>query len=185
MIRFFDLLISSIGLLVLLPIFAAVWLLGLIVDGSPLFTQTRLGLHAKPFKLYKFRTMRKDTPDVPSHKVSSGSITRWGHFLRRTKLDEIPQLINVVKGEMSLVGPRPCLPNQTELIALRQGAGIFDQPPGITGTAQILGLDMSNPGALVAEEARAKSALSLKVYFRTVFFTLFGAGMGDAAKRPK
>src|SRR5215469_1490888 len=107
--------------------------------GSPLFRQARVGRHQKPFVLVKFRTMKPGTASVASHLVDVTSITRWGRFLRQTKLDELPQLWNVLKGEMSLVGPRPCLFNQEELIRERAQRGVFEARPGITGLAQIRG----------------------------------------------
>ena len=112
MIRFLDIVFSLFGLVAGFPILVVLYLIGLFDTGSPLFRQERVGRYKKPFTLVKFRTMKVDTASVASHLVSSASITKFGGFLRRTKLDELPQLWNVLKGEMSLVGPRPGLFNQ-------------------------------------------------------------------------
>lgn len=114
MIRLFDFLAAFCGLLFLWPILLIVTIIGLFDTGSPIFIQERVGRNKKPFKLIKFRTMSVETKSVASHLASNASITKLGAFLRKTKIDELPQLINVVKGEMSLVGPRPNLFNQEE-----------------------------------------------------------------------
>ena len=123
MIRVFDILFSVLGLIVLSPMMLLVWLLGWFDTRAPLFRQRRVGRHQQPFMLVKFRTMRPDTASVASHLADASAITPLGRFLRRTKLDELPQLWNVLRGEMSLVGPRPCLFNQDELIAARAARG--------------------------------------------------------------
>src|SRR5690554_307755 len=128
-IRLFDILFSLLGLLVGLPVLLLLTLIGLLDTGSPLFLQQRVGRHQKPFTLVKFRTMKKDTAHVASHLASRDAITPFGRFLRRSKLDELPQLWNVLKGEMSLVGPRPCLFNQHELIAERAKRSVFNVRP--------------------------------------------------------
>ncbi len=114
MIRFLDFLFSVLGLVFGLPVLLILVLIGYFDTRSPLFCQQRVGRHRKPFTLVKFRTMRPDTASVASHLADASAITPFGHFLRRTKLDELPQLWNVLKGEMSLVGPRPCLFNQVD-----------------------------------------------------------------------
>jgi len=118
-IRFFDVFFALFGLIFGFLVFVVLTLIGLFDTGSPIFRQERIGQNKKPFTLVKFRTMSKDTASVASHLASSVSITPLGSFLRKTKLDEIPQLWNVLKGEMSLVGPRPNLFNQEELINAR------------------------------------------------------------------
>jgi O-antigen biosynthesis protein WbqP len=133
---------------------------------SPLFRQERVGRHQKPFTLVKFRTMEKDTASVASHLASASAITPFGRFLRRTKLDELPQLWNVLKGDMSLVGPRPCLFNQEELIAEREARGVYQARPGITGLAQVNGIDMSTPRLLAETDAKMLAELTLGSYFR-------------------
>ena len=132
LIRFCDLCFAFLGLVLGLPILMILWMVGFLDTGSPLFRQQRVGRNKQPFTLVKFRTMKKDTASVASHLASADSITPFGRFLRRTKLDELPQLWNVLKGEMSLVGPRPCLFSQDELIAERENRGVLAVRPGIT-----------------------------------------------------
>ncbi|HYD34251.1 MAG TPA: sugar transferase, partial [Methylophilaceae bacterium] len=112
MIRILDIILSLIGLVIGLPVVLILMLLGYLDTGSPFFRQTRVGRYQKPFTLIKFRTMKPDTPSVASHLADSSTITPLGHFMRKSKLDELPQLWNVLIGDMSLVGPRPCLFNQ-------------------------------------------------------------------------
>ncbi len=116
MLRFLDMVLAGLGLLAALPLMAVLFVIGLFDTGAPLFRQKRVGRHQKAFTLVKFRTMRPDTQSVATHLANPAAVTPLGAFLRRTKLDELPQLWNVLKGEMSLVGPRPCLFNQTEFI---------------------------------------------------------------------
>ena len=116
MIRILDFFFAAIGLLVLSPLFILVSILGWFDSRSPLFQQERVGKNQRSFTLLKFRTMPQDTASVASHLADASKITPFGRFLRRTKLDELPQLWNVLRGDMSLVGPRPCLFNQQDLI---------------------------------------------------------------------
>lgn len=150
--------------------------------GSPLFLQTRVGKNQRAFKLLKLRTMAKGTAQKGSHEVSAAQITRVGHFLRRTKIDELPQIWNVLIGDMSFVGPRPCLPNQTELVAERQKRGVFEVRPGITGPAQLAGIDMSTPETLAIADARYVTSHSLMGDLRMIWHTATGGGCGDAVK---
>ena len=182
MFRFLDILISVVGLLLSIPICLAICVVGLIDTGSPLFFQTRVGQNKRPFVLVKFRTMRVGQPSVASHLSDPTGITPIGKFLRRTKLDEIPQLWNVVKGEMSIVGPRPCLYNQTELIAARDASGVFAVRPGITGLAQVNGIDMSNPTLLAETDAKMVKAMAISSYFRLILLTILGKGSGDRVR---
>ncbi len=177
--RVLDVVIALPGLVILSPLMLALWLIGLFDTGSPLFFQERVGRDRRPFILVKFRTMRPGTPSVGTHLADPGAVTRWGAFLRRTKLDELPQLWNVLRGDMSLVGPRPCLANQTELITARARLGVFSARPGITGLAQIQGIDMSMPERLAATDAQMIASLDLAAYFRYLALTLFGRGAGD------
>jgi lipopolysaccharide/colanic/teichoic acid biosynthesis glycosyltransferase len=153
--------------------------IGLFDTGSPIFLQQRVGRNQKPFTLVKFRTMRKDTASVASHLASASAITSFGHFLRRTKLDELPQLWNVLKGEMSLVGPRPCLFNQEELIEERQSRGVLAARPGITGLAQVNDIDMSTPRLLAETDQKMLENLTIGAYFKYIFMTVAGKGAGD------
>lgn len=178
-VRLFDITFSLLGLMFGLPILLILFIIGLIDTGSPIFTQTRVGRHQKPFTLVKFRTMKKDTAHVASHLASRDAITPFGKFLRRTKLDELPQLWNVLKGEMSLVGPRPCLSNQQELIQEREKYGVFAVRPGITGLAQINHVDMSTPSILAELDAQMIQNWTLKNYFAYIWLTIRGAGQGD------
>ena len=161
------------------PILLLLILIGLLDTGSPIFRQQRLGRDQKPFTLIKFRTMRVDTASVATHLASASAITPFGHFLRRTKLDELPQLWNVLKGEMSLVGPRPGLPNQLELTAAREAHGVFTVRPGITGLSQVNEIDMSTPEKLAESDARMIANMSITNYFRYIIMTVLGKGSGD------
>ena len=147
-----------------------------------MFRQERIGRNEKPFTLVKFRTMRKDTASVASHLADASAITSFGQFLRKTKLDELPQLWNVLKGEMSLVGPRPGLFNQLKLKDARKRHNVFVARPGITGLAQINNIDMSTPELLAETDAKMIKDLSVFSYFKYIFMTVLGKGQGDAAK---
>lgn len=183
LIRFFDIFFAvSLGL-TLLPILFIVYVLGWLNNRSPIFRQQRVGFKLKAFVLYKFRTMPINTHSVATHLVNPSSINPFGRFLRRTKIDELPQLWNVVKGEMSLVGPRPCLLNQTELISERKTRGVFEVRPGITGLAQIKGIDMSTPKLLAETDAAMIKSMTLTTYFKYLFMTACGKGLGDTVKK--
>nr|WP_186351401.1 sugar transferase [Pseudomonas chengduensis] len=180
--RFFDFTFALLGLIFAFPVLLAIYVLGLFDTGSPLFRQERVGRHQKPFVLVKFRTMKIDTASVASHLASSASITRMGAFLRKTKLDELPQLWNVLKGEMSLVGPRPGLFNQQELTTERAQRGVFDVRPGITGLAQLSDIDMSTPKLLAETDQRMIRELTLADYFKYILMTVLGKGAGDRVR---
>jgi lipopolysaccharide/colanic/teichoic acid biosynthesis glycosyltransferase len=182
LIRFFDIVFALLGLALGLPLLALLWLIGLIVSGSPLFRQQRVGQHQKPFVVVKFRTMRPNTASVATHLANADAVTPYGGFLRRTKLDELPQLWNVLKGEMSLVGPRPCLFNQEELIAERATRKVFDARPGVTGLAQVRGVDMSTPSLLAETDAQMLKDLCISNYFKLILMTLLGNGTGDGIR---
>ena len=182
MLRFLDLSIAAIGLIFGLPVLLVLYVLGLFDTGSPLFFQIRVGQNQKPFKLVKFRTMKLGSASVATHLADPVTITKLGAILRRTKLDELPQLWNVLIGDMSLVGPRPCLFIQTELIAERALRGVFSSRPGITGLAQIQGIDMSTPELLSVTDARLIESLSVSTYFKYIFLTVTGSGSGDRIK---
>ena len=182
MIRILDFLAAFFGLLLLWPILLIVTVIGLFDTGSPIFIQTRVGKHKKAFKLIKFRTMSKETASVASHLVSSATITKFGVFLRKTKIDELPQLINVLKGEMSLVGPRPNLYNHDELIAERDALGVYNVLPGVTGLAQVQNIDMSTPKLLAETDKEMIDTLTFAHYFKYIVMTATGSGAGDAIK---
>ncbi|WP_236637356.1 sugar transferase [Photorhabdus australis] len=181
-IRIFDIIFSLIGLIITSPILFILTIIGLFDTGSPLFRQTRVGRFQKPFTLVKLRTMKIDTAPVASHLANSSSITKFGSFLRKSKLDELPQLWNVLKGEMSLVGPRPCLFNQEELIAERELRNVFNVKPGITGLAQVNTIDMSTPKLLAEMDANMINSLTLTDYFKYIIQTVTGKGSGDRVK---
>lgn len=183
MIRLFDFIFSFFGILFLLPIGIIIYLIGLFDTGSPMFKQQRVGKNQKPFTLLKYRTMGVNTKSVATHLANSNSVTKLGTFLRKSKLDELPQLINVLKGEMSLVGPRPNLFNQEKLIKERDERGVYNSLPGITGLAQINEIDMSTPKKLAEIDAEMLKNLTIKKYFQYIFATVGGKGSGDRIKK--
>jgi lipopolysaccharide/colanic/teichoic acid biosynthesis glycosyltransferase len=172
-------LFSILGLILGFPLLTIIYILGVIDTGAPIFRQERLGKNKRAFILIKFRTMPVNTESVASHLASSSSITRIGRFLRKTKLDELPQLWNVLKGEMSLVGPRPGLFNQSELTRVREENGVYLVRPGITGLAQVNNIDMSTPELLARTDAKMIGEMSLKAYSKYIFQTVLGSGAGD------
>jgi lipopolysaccharide/colanic/teichoic acid biosynthesis glycosyltransferase len=180
--RFFDVIFSVIGLFFGFPILIVLSVLGYLDTGSPIFRQKRVGRHRHSFILLKFRTMRPGTASVASHLADASAVTAFGRFLRRTKLDELPQLWNVLCGDMSMVGPRPCLFNQEELINERQARRVFEARPGITGLAQLRNIDMSTPRLLAETDARMLKELNLSSYFRYIMMTVAGKGAGDVVK---
>lgn len=139
--------------------------------GPAIFSQIRVGRGGALFACRKLRTMYRATPSLPTHEAPVGSVTAVGKVLRATKIDELPQLWNVIKGEMSLVGPRPCLPTQAELIERRRELGVLAALPGITGLAQIRGVDMSDPRLCAETDAAyikaASTGLDLKILLGT------------------
>ena len=183
LLRLLDILFSLAGLFLALPVILVVVILGLADSGSPFFFQSRVGRNRQPFTLIKFRTMARGTRSVGTHLVDSSSISRLGQFLRRTKLDELPQLVNVMLGQMSLVGPRPCLPNQTDLIQERHQRGVFAIRPGITGLAQVNEVDMSTPRKLAIYDRLLVQKLDLGLYLKLIIATGTGKGQGDRVRR--
>ncbi|WP_439544140.1 sugar transferase [Hyphomicrobium sp.] len=182
--RLFDvvlaLLITLPALLLCLGCAIAIRLEGF---GPAIFRQVRVGRHRQPFVLYKLRTMSVGTGDRASHEVSGAQITRVGQVLRRTKLDELPQLVNVLKGEMSFVGPRPCLASQTVLVEERGRRGVYVLRPGITGPAQLAGIDMSTPVELAEADAAYLERITLMGDLKSMVLTALGRGSGDAVIR--
>jgi lipopolysaccharide/colanic/teichoic acid biosynthesis glycosyltransferase len=179
MTRCFDLLFSFFGILLLSPVFVLLIFIGFIETGSPIFRQERVGKRKKPFNLVKFRSMHVNTPSLATHLASASSVTPFGRFLRKSKLDELPQLWNVFVGDMSLVGPRPNLFNQEELINERDSRGVYSVRPGITGLAQINKIDMSTPQLLAETDSKMLKDLNLLGYFKYILLTVFGKGFGD------
>ncbi len=149
--------------------------------GSPVFVQRRLGRHERPFYLMKLRTMHKLTPSAPTHEVGASSILKSAMLLRRLKIDELPQLVNVLIGTMSLVGPRPGLPEQHELTEARRIHGVYNLIPGITGIAQLRGIDMSTPELLASVDIDYMQPWSIRRDLIILLHTLTGVGNGDPA----
>lgn len=181
-IRVIDRLLAGVGLVVSAPVGGVICGLGLMDTGSPFFVQERVGRDERLFRLVKFRTMSRDTLDLPTHLAPHHSVTHLGRFLRSSKLDELPQLWNVLRGEMSFVGPRPCLPSQTELREARRALGVDRALPGITGLGQIEGVDMSEPQLLASLDAEMMANLSLTAYTKYLVLTALGRGRGDRVR---
>ena len=183
--RIIDLVISLIGLICLSPIFLmlCVWI-KIDSKGPILFKQKRIGIHKSYFYIYKFRTMYIDTPkDMPTHMLANPDqyITKAGKFLRKTSLDELPQILNIIKGEMAIIGPRPALWNQDDLIAERDKYGANDVRPGLTGWAQINGrdeLEIDVKAKLDGDYVKNMSfMLDVKCFFGTIFSVLKSDGV--------
>ena len=173
MIRIFDFFFSLIGLIFLLPLLVLIFFIGLFDSGSPLFIQSRVGYNLKSFSLIKFRTMPVGIRSAGTHLIKNIQLSPFGYFLRRTKIDELPQLLNVLIGDMSLVGPRPCLFNQKKLINERKKKRVFKVRPGITGLAQISGINMKTPTLLAKTDQKMIKGMSLYNYFYFIFKTIF------------
>jgi len=140
--RSIDIIASLFIILIFSPLYLIVGLVIYLQDfGHPIFKQKRVGVNEKPFTLMKFRSMPINTKDVPSSKTKELKVTPFGKFIRRSNLDELPQLINIFKGDMSLIGPRPSLPSQTELVSLRRARNVYTTKPGLTGLAQVNAYD--------------------------------------------
>ena len=173
MIRCFDFLFSLLGLIFLLPFLVFVFFICLFDNCSPLFIQKRVGYNLKSFSLIKFRTMPIGVRSAGTHLIKNIQLSSLGYFLRRTKIDEVPQLLNVLFGDISLVGPRPCLFNQKKLIGERKKRGVFKVKPGITGLAQISGINMKTPTLLAKTDQKMIKEMSLYSYFYYIFKTIF------------
>lgn len=169
--RFFDILFSLFGLIIFFPLFFLIFVIGLFDTGSPLFIQKRVGLNLKSFNLIKFRTMKMNTLSSGTHLVDPSNITHFGYFLRKYKLDELLQLWNVFIGNMSLVGPRPCLLNQKRLINERKKRGVFNVKPGITGLAQVSNITMKTPTLLSKTDLKMIKQMNLYYYFYYILKT--------------
>jgi len=181
--RLLDSGIAIILLITISPLALLISVCILCIMGRPvLFRQKRPGLNGQPFILYKFRTLKEMRDKQGNYLPDADRITSMGKLLRRMSVDEIPQLVNVIKGEMSLVGPRPCLPDQNKLINLRTKHNIFSVRPGITGLSQINSIDMSSPEKLVKNDKKMIENFSLFNYFCYIFMTVLGKGSGDRVK---
>lgn len=179
MLRTLDILFALIGLILLSPAILIIYLIGLFDTGSPFFLQKRLGKNQQVFKLIKFRSMKIGTSQVGTHLAEVSDITNFGRFLRKSKLDELPQLINVAKGDMSLVGPRPGLPSQKTLLQQRIKRNVYSVRPGITGLGQVNEIDMSTPRKLSRYDQLMNSHMNLCFYFYLILATITGKGAGD------
>ena len=174
MIRVVDICISVVAILVLVPLYFILFVACLADTGSPIFRQRRCGRFGQVFVLYKFRTMKINSKEIPTHLVTSSSITRLGRVLRTYKLDELPQFFNVLKGDMSLVGPRPCLIGQVDLIKEREKRGCMPFRPGMTGLGQVKTVTMEHPRKL----ARYDAVMLKKFRVSTVLFFLLATLLG-------
>jgi O-antigen biosynthesis protein WbqP len=181
--RVFDFSAAVFGLIAASPIIAVcILLIRLDSKGPALFRQVRVGMNGRHFTCYKLRTMHLNSGDVPTHQMSSSALTRVGKHLRRLKLDELPQFWNILRGDMSMVGPRPCLPTQTELVNARRRYGLMDIPPGITGVSQVAGIDMSDPEILAVSDAQYLDDMSLRRDLSLILQTITGSGRGDRVR---
>ncbi len=182
--RIFDFLFAFFLLIVLLPLLVLV-VVAIQVDsrGPAIFKQTRIGQHNKPFTIYKFRTMKADTPDVATDQLQNPShfVTRLGHMLRKTSIDELPQLLNILKGDMSFVGPRPALYNQYELIKRRTEQHVDRLLPGLTGYAQINGRDdISDEDKIKLDSEYVNIAgfwMDMKIIVKTIYLAAVSRGV--------
>jgi O-antigen biosynthesis protein WbqP len=181
-IRILDTFFSILLLLFFLPLLLAISLVTLFSGYYPIYVSQRLGRHQELFHLYKLRTLHPSTPLSPTHLLKASEINYLplGRFLRSTKLDELPQLFNVLLGQMSIVGPRPCLPSQCYLISLRARANIFSVRPGLIGFSQALGIDMSDPDILVAYDlVTLRASFNLCAYVKLIALTLSPSAFRD------
>ena len=182
--RIFDVVMSAILIVLFIPFWIIIPLIIKIDSpGSVIFKQKRVGANNRHFTIFKFRTMKEGTPDIPTDEVKDSShlSTRVGKFLRRSSIDEIPQLINILKGDMSFVGPRPALYNQDLLIRLRTENGVYKLKPGVTGLAQIKGRDdLSIQDKVMHDRIYAENAsiwLDLKIILATIKAAITGEGV--------
>lgn len=181
--RLFDIFSSLYAIIIFSPVLVLVSLaIKLESKGPIVFKQDRPGLENKLFKIYKFRSMRQDTPNVATDKLdSSDYITKTGKFIRRTSLDELPQLFNIVKGDMAVVGPRPALYNQYELIAKRTNVNVHLVKPGLTGLAQVMGRDDNSDDQKVLYDKfyieNQSFKLDMYILYKTIKNTISSEGI--------
>lgn len=182
--RLFDLTVALfVGILSMPLVLVAAAVIYLGDRKNPIFSQKRLGKNKKVFTLYKLRTMHIGTPSTMSHNLNSSSVTTAGAFLRKTKLDELPQLLNVIRGDMSLVGPRPGLETDLKLTDAREKLNIFSILPGVTGISQINNIDMSDPNKLASSDKTYLEKQSFILDLRIIIKTVLGRGQGDKIRK--
>jgi lipopolysaccharide/colanic/teichoic acid biosynthesis glycosyltransferase len=175
-----DLIFSATVIILLFWLLIIVWVLVKLTSSGPgFFVQERVGRDQKVFKCVKFRTMALGTKVSGTHEVNSACVTRIGGFLRKTKIDELPQIKNLLFHEMTLVGPRPCLPSQETLIEARQIEDVYTIMPGITGLAQVQNIDMSEPKKLARIDGEYVRKRSLALDLKIMIQTALGGGQGD------
>lgn len=170
-VRGADIVIATFLLLVTFPLLAVGMVVAKLCFGSALFFQTRIGQNQRPFTIFKLRTMYRWVPSLPTHQLPSGATNVIGRLMRRARIDELPQLFNVLIGSMSLVGPRPCLADMHELITLRADAGLYHLKPGLTGIAQLRGVGMADAPLLVLVEQEYFKRCFPVLYFNNLFVT--------------
>ena len=171
--RFFDIVLALFLLIVLAPLFGLIALIILVQDGGhPIFSHDRIGKGGQAFRFYKFRSMPLKTPNVESHERHKLRITPFGKFIRRTNLDELPQFVNVLKGDMSFIGPRPPIPSQESLIEMRRANGALNLRPGLTGWAQVNSYDNMPPEQKAAFDGEYAQQVSLLMDLRILGKTL-------------
>ena len=188
--RVLDFIISLFALIILSPLFLIVSVCILISDGSPVFfRQKRVGKNNELFEIYKFRTMKRGTENVASNDLSDANvkITKFGKILRATSIDELPQFLNILNGTMSLIGPRPLIPEETKIRELRQKYNVYSVRPGITGWAQINGRDnvSAEKKALLDKEYVEKQSLmfDIKIFFMTIHQVLCRKDVNEGNNR--
>lgn len=181
--RCLDLSFASAVCLFFSWLFCLVWIAIRIESRGPGFlVQERVGINGSIFRLIKFRTMVVGTKNCATHQVDARAVTRIGRYLRKYKLDELPQIFNIFRNELSLVGPRPCLPSQQDLIDARNALGVSRCKPGITGFAQIQGVDMSNPENLAAVDDVYFKLRTVQMELGIIGKTFLGFGVGDRTR---
>ena len=192
--RLFDITVSLIALILLCPLLLLVSLMIFVDDGSPvIFKQSRVGKDNQLFNIYKFRTMKRDTVNVASAELENpdACITKTGRFLRKSSLDELPQLVNILKGDMSFVGPRPLIPEESEIRELRAKYNVYSVRPGMTGLAQINGRDTITDEEKAAYDKQYVESRSffgdIGIIIRTALIVVSGKdiveGKNDATKK--
>ncbi len=186
--RFFDFVCSLLAIIILSPLFLILSIVIAADSGRPvIFKQKRVGLHNKLFDIWKFRSMKQGTRNAPTAELKEfeSCVTRSGRFLRKTSLDELPQLFNILRGEMSFVGPRPLIPEEGKTRSLREKAGVYRMRPGVTGLAQVNGRDLLSDEQKVAYDAyyveHHSLLLDLRILFQTVFAVLTGNGIAEGS----